>query len=67
MADLKICDMCGKTIENKYEFCKTRLRVIRALLGIDLANYKEYDLCAGCAVKVRDYIEKGVTKEAREE
>lgn len=64
MANIKICDMCGKTIENRAHLFKTHFRVIRAILGIEFAYPEEYDLCASCAVKVRDYIKKNVSEKA---
>ena len=64
MANIKICDMCGKTIKRRVEVFTTCFRVIRAVLGIEFACPKQYDLCAGCAVKVRDFIEKSVSEEA---
>lgn len=64
MANIKVCDMCGKTIEDRAHLFKTSFRIIRAILGIEFAYPKEYDLCSGCAVKVRDYIDKSISEKA---
>lgn len=59
--DLKLCDMCGKRITERYELSKTKFHTIRTVLGIDLSSYEEYDLCIGCAIKVRAYIKRNIT------
>lgn len=62
MATRLTCDMCDKPIETRIENFQMLFRPIRAIVGIEFANPKYYDLCAGCAIKVRDFINHNISE-----
>ena len=66
MAKIFTCDRCGKPIKKCHERIYTRLENTRWLLTIELSDYEAYDLCTGCALKVRDFIENNSVGEDKE-
>lgn len=60
MADVKICDRCGKKIEAKV--IPLYMQHFRSYLDMEVQDYTyEYDLCGTCTKRLFEFMNGSVT------